>query len=314
MKHGGARNFGYGKQLHYATKQALADCYGEGRYGTRNSHEERLRFFSRFLEKRGVSDLADISPIHIAEYAEHILALVDRGKLEVSTAQNRLSSVNVLLEFVRDDNDLRIRPSSVVGKRSRSRTCPPQGYDSEVVESLCDEIEFHGFWRVAGLVRLCRYFGLRIREASLLVISEAADQAMTEGSIHLSLGAKGGRSRRKPRCIPASPAGIRALVGLSERLPIGTNLIPRTKTFYQWNNHVHRIYRIYRDTQSLTGGPHELRTSYACDRYREISGRDAPVITSARNESCDREARLTIALELGHRRASVVSAYIGAAK
>ena len=40
-KVGGNRNFGYGKQMAWAGKQALKDRYGNGHYGTTASHAER---------------------------------------------------------------------------------------------------------------------------------------------------------------------------------------------------------------------------------------------------------------------------------
>lgn len=38
---GGNRNYGYGKQLVWAGKNALADRYGQGHFSTRATHEER---------------------------------------------------------------------------------------------------------------------------------------------------------------------------------------------------------------------------------------------------------------------------------
>lgn len=38
---GGNRNYGYGKQLVWAGKNALVDRYGQGHFSTRATHEER---------------------------------------------------------------------------------------------------------------------------------------------------------------------------------------------------------------------------------------------------------------------------------
>ncbi len=40
-KVGGERNFGYGKQMAWAGKNALADRYGDGHYGTQAAHGDR---------------------------------------------------------------------------------------------------------------------------------------------------------------------------------------------------------------------------------------------------------------------------------
>lgn len=53
----GRRNFGYGKQMAWAGKQALRDRYGNGRYGTVAGHSERWRQFVAWCrEQRNVRD------------------------------------------------------------------------------------------------------------------------------------------------------------------------------------------------------------------------------------------------------------------
>ena len=46
---GGNRNYGYGKQLAWAGKNALADRYGQGHFSTRATHEERWNQFAYYL-------------------------------------------------------------------------------------------------------------------------------------------------------------------------------------------------------------------------------------------------------------------------
>ena len=58
---GGNRNYGYGKQLAWAGKNALADRYGQGHFSTRAAHEERWNRFARFLKTQGINDARKIT-------------------------------------------------------------------------------------------------------------------------------------------------------------------------------------------------------------------------------------------------------------
>ena len=61
---------------------------------------------------------------------------------------------------------------------------------------------------------------------------------------------------------------------------------------------------------------HDLRAAYACERYKIITGMDAPVLSGKResSKSIDRKAREMIARELGHNRIDVVASYLGSAQ
>ncbi|MGI9273656.1 MAG: hypothetical protein ACR2PT_02195 [Endozoicomonas sp.] len=61
---------------------------------------------------------------------------------------------------------------------------------------------------------------------------------------------------------------------------------------------------------------HDLKAAYACERYRQMTGMDAPVIAGQRkcSRQTDRKARAVIAQELGHHRRDVVASYIGSSK
>ena len=58
---------------------------------------------------------------------------------------------------------------------------------------------------------------------------------------------------------------------------------------------------------------HGLRHAYAQDRYKELTGRVAPVIDNktAKRDVLDKVARLQIARELGHGRKDVTNSYLG---
>ena len=58
---------------------------------------------------------------------------------------------------------------------------------------------------------------------------------------------------------------------------------------------------------------HGLRHAYAQDRYKEITGRDAPVRSNETvpRDQIDKVARLQISQELGHNRMEVTNCYLG---
>ncbi len=64
--------------------------------------------------------------------------------------------------------------------------------------------------------------------------------------------------------------------------------------------------------QHTGGGLHDLRASYACERYEALTGHAAPC---AGGEIADRDrdqaARLAVAEELGHGRAEITAEYVG---
>ena len=63
----GRRNFGYGKQMDWAGKQALRERYGNGRYGTVAGHTERWRQFVAWCRRERCQRTKIIDP-RIGQY------------------------------------------------------------------------------------------------------------------------------------------------------------------------------------------------------------------------------------------------------
>ncbi|MCP5002065.1 MAG: integrase, partial [Hyphomicrobiales bacterium] len=128
-KVGGERNFGYGKKLDWAGKNALADRYGSGHYATRAAHVERWGQFVSYAKAEGIKDARAMTHEVIVAYGECLAGQVDSGTMAVAYAQNLLSSVNVILETMRGDRQLRVSPAALVGKRRHVRDTAPAGLD-----------------------------------------------------------------------------------------------------------------------------------------------------------------------------------------
>lgn len=317
-KVGGGRNYGYGKALAWAGKNALKDRYGAGHYGTVAAHEERWKRFVTFLKEQcHIKDTRDIQKEHIERYGQHLEQQVSNRKMKVAYAQNLLSSVNVVLSTLRSDNHLTISPSKLVGERTVVREYSPRTVEQTELKRAQQILSTKNEKHLLFLTSLCRTFGLRFREASLLNVSRALKQSRKEGRINITVGTKGGRGKHADRWVPVPPQGHKLLEQIHKALKLENqkNLIPEHKNYIQWRSHAYSQWRLTTRETEIRGF-HDLRAAYACERYQEITNHPAPVITGQRTASktLDHKARSILAKELGHNRTNILVAYIGSAK
>ena len=312
-KVGGSRNFGYGKRMEWAGKQALRDRYGAGRYATVAAHADRWRQFVAWCrEAHEVRDARAVDRDVVQDYGRMLADRVAADQVSVAYAQNLLSTVNVVLESMRGDRQVRIAPAIVVGQRRLVRAEAPAGLDRVAVRQCADHLRSAGHERVAAVVELAREFGLRLREASMLDARAALRQATKQGVVNITAGTKGGRGHHVDRWVPVSATAIDCLVRAATAQQGHRNLIPPDLSWRQWNTRVHHVWADVRHRYGLTK-LHDLRAAYACERYRDLTGSVAPVVAGRRqaDRSTDRAARQIIAQELGHARCDVVAAYVG---
>jgi len=315
-KVGGGRNFGYGKRLAWAGKNALQDRYGPGHFGTVASHLHRWNLFVSFLKTEcGVKDARDITIDLVDRYGSQLKQQVDTGSKKVAYAQNLLSTVNVVLTALRGDNHLAVSPSTLVGERTVVREYSPRTVDYSQLNHALKALESKNERPVLLVASLCRELGLRFREASLLNVHTALKQSRTGGRTNISEGTKGGRGKHADRWVSVSPQAQALLQQACGEAGPNKNLIPEQHNYVQWRNHAYAQWRLATDKTGIRGF-HDLRAAYACERYQQITGRPAPVMSDGRTatKAQDHHARTIIALELGHNRINVVSAYVGSAK
>ncbi len=314
-KTGGRRNFGYGKQMAWAGKNALADRYGEGRYATRATHAGRWQRFVAFAREAGIRDARQVDRELVTAYGRHLADQVRQGEMTVSYAQNRLSTVNVVLEAMRGDRQLRVSPAALVGQRAHVRSTAPAGLERERLERALQVLKGHDETRIAAVAGLARELGLRFREASLLDARGALVQARHLGRVNITEGTKGGRGREVDRWVPVTERALRTLMRAAEVQGKGRNLVPGAMSFSQWKAHAYHVWSSVAGQHGLHGF-HELRAAYACERYRQLTGAAAPAVAGRRgvDKATDRAARQVISRELGHGRIDVVAAYVGSAR
>ncbi|MDH0621175.1 integrase domain-containing protein [Pseudomonas fulva] len=310
------RNFGYGRQLSYAGPQALKDMFGGGHYGTVKAHCDRWQAFVKWCrseEGPGINDARQIDRKVLADYAAYLRDVVGRGDLAVSTAQNRLSSVNRTMAALRGDEYVKLpSPSKALGmQRSGVRHSVPQGQDREQVKQIVDTLCRHHQLRAAAIVLLARATGMRLREAILADLLRLSREADDLGRINIQDGTKGGRAGASaPRWIAVDDNVRGALEFARQVSPAGSrNLIAPNESYLNVLQVVARPARDVLHAHNLKGF-HELRAAYACARYEQITQHRAP-INGGQCCQLDRKARWQISYELGHRRIDVVAAYIG---
>ncbi|HCU0649209.1 TPA: integrase domain-containing protein [Pseudomonas aeruginosa] len=311
------RNFGYGRQLSYAGPQALKDMFGGGHYGTVRAHCDRWQAFVKWCRSEqgpGINDARLIDREVLADYAAYLRDMVRRGDLAVSTAQNRLSSVNRTMAALRGDQYVKLpSPSKALGmQRTGVRHSVPQGQDREqvkqIVDALCDQQQL----RAAAIVLLARATGMRLREAVLADLPRLSREAKELGRINIQDGTKGGRAgATAPRWISVDNHVRGALEFARQVSPAGSrNLIAPHESYLNLLQESIRPARDIMHAHNLKGF-HELRAAYACERYEQITQHPAPISSGQCcqvDRHLDREARRQISYELGHGRIDVIAA------
>lgn len=265
----------------------------------------------------GINNARQIDRKVLADYAAYLRDVVRRGDLAVSTAQNRLSSVNRTMAALRGDQCVKLSsPSKALGmQRTGVRQLVPQGQDREQVKQIVDALCSRHQLRAAAIVLLARATGMRLREAILADLPRLSREASNLGRINIQVGTKGGRAGASaPRWIAVDDHVRSALEFARQVSPAGSrNLIAPNESCRNFLQEILRPARDILHGHNLKGF-HELRAAYACERYQQITHHRAPVNGGKCfqvAERLDREARRQISYELGHGRIDVVAAYIG---
>lgn len=310
----GGRNFGWGSKMAYAGHNALRTAHGGGHHGTVAAHSGRWGQFVNWAKSQGVKDARDVTQQLLDTYAKELSSKVAAGEMKPSYAQNLVSSANTTLSALREDSAISVRPS-VVGARSTVRADAPGGVDRAAVGRAADALRAAGHERAASVIELARDLGLRQKEAALLDARDALDQARRTGKCNITEGTKGGRGREVDRLVPVSNNALATLERAAAVQDAGRNLIPENHSWAQFSAHVKGVALPALRNEGL-GTIHDLRAAYACQRYAERTGHQAPVIEGRRTATRDddRKARQVITEELGHGRIDVVSEYVGGRK
>lgn len=283
--------------------------------GTIKTHCSRLPDFIKFTKSQGLSarDAAKFPADHLSNYAADVARRYHHGEIKkISTAHSYITAINKTFESLTGKNP-GLSPTKEIGvNRSEIRETVPTGLDSKEAESVADQLA-QDYPRTAATINLERSLGLRAKEAALMNCKVALKEAEKKGRVNVTEGTKGGRGQNVDRYVPITkPEQLRALREAAAVQGNGKNLIPGNKTWVQHYNHNRYVLGRH---QSLIDNQHDLRAGYACQRYKELTGHDAPVCRlageSGPDKQVDKNAREILSKELGHNRVDVTNSYLG---
>jgi hypothetical protein len=305
-----ARNFGWGKNLAFAGGQALRARFGGGHFSSQDTHEARWDQAVAFLKAQNIRDAHLIDQAALDSYAAEVADRVTDNLIGVRYAQNLLSTANVVLGAIREDNLVTVSPREWVGARTHVRNTIPGGIDIATVSACMAELRGAGLPRSAAVVGLARSLGLRLRESILADLPRLAKEAEAMGRVNIQEGTKGGRTA--PRWVPVTANAITAIQDAIDASPLGSrNLLATGEQLVDLYFGEMRVARAILKRYTIKGF-HDLRAAFACARYEQLCGAPAPVIAQAiPDRDRDLAARETVGAELGHGRVDVVGAYVG---
>lgn len=264
---------------------------------SRQGKIERIKCINHDLQSMGYV----LRNIHSLK-ARHVTALVahwKERKLSVGRIKNLMSDLRFISSAINKTSIVKNNRDYDIGARHAV-----SGVNRAIVNP-----DFSGISdpRLHASVQLQRVFGLR-REECLKIKPNIADRnnfLKLEGS-----WTKGGVGRMIPIRTEEQRFWLEQAKILVNQ---NDSMIPNDKTYLQQR-------RYYDRTTGAAGfnNLHGLRHAYAQERYRELSGWDAPVNggrqrseLSKDEQAIDRKVRRMISGELGHSRVAVTRIYLG---
>jgi hypothetical protein len=314
-------NFGKGRQLGYAVKQALDDYYSRvSHYSTRSTHKQRAVTFVQFCRRHSIKDARDIDREFVLSFGQYVRQRIEGEfqwsdgavdtSISVAYAHNLISTVNVIMRAFRGDNALKISGKQDLGvcrKSVRTRQIQADVVDAK---DAADRAIVAGFERGSAVILMARAWGMRVREAILADLDRMMREIKRTGEAAILEGCKGGRKSRD-RTIRANEFRMEALNFAIEVRPKGSkNLLSETdnmkKFLLRELNPCRSILK-----QACVPTFQELRAGFAQDVYEEILAGPSPLRQPVRDKVLDRIARAEVSRQLGHNRIRVASAYVG---
>lgn len=307
-------NYGLGsREMAKAAKFAMLTEAKEGRtsFGTAAAVSDRFSKFAQFAKEHGTKWLEQVDRDLVQAYGQQLAQAVERGELAASTAQNLVSAVNTVMATATRGAWESVSPTKdcSIEQRSAIRSEPINSLNREKVSLAAQIASERVSERAAAVIELARDLGLRSKEASLLDAQKALRDAIQTGKVTIESGTKGGRTREIPI---TSERQIETLQKAAEAQGNARAVMDPTTNWKSWREGELRAAREIVQEVTGDGGLHDLRAAYAAERYEQLTGTAAPVMTDDRvDKEVDREARLVIAEELGHGRWEVTNEYLG---
>lgn len=270
----------------------------EGSYATQASREKMLMRFAEDLVLQGyrLNRIQGLKPKHI----EAAVKYWQQIPLSIATIKNRMSALRNMCDKINKPNIIPSNDNLNIGKRKYIPSKNRAIFNPDFSKISNDYIFIS--------LQLQRVFGLR-REESLKIKPHVADKGSQLAL--LPTWCKGGRGR----FVPIRTEEQRYWLDRAKELAneYGLSLIPLGKSYIQQRE----VY----DKQVQRAGLnnlHGLRHAYAQQRYKEITGWEAPInggpiskVLTEEQKAMDKRARLIITEELGHSREQITVNYLG---
>lgn len=308
-----SRNYGLGsRDMSSAGRIALDQATGRGElsFASVDAIADRFSKFASYAKAEGIGRMERIDADQVREYGRKLADLVQRGDMAASYAQNLVSAVNTVMTQATRGEWQSVSPTRECGieQRSAIREDAPTGFDRQTFSRAMEAMRESGMARQACIAELAREFGLRSKEASLLDTRSALAEARQAGTVTISEGAKGGRTREISLSSATQLEALSRAAGVQGK---SRNLIPAEASWREWREGALRDGREAIQAHGIDDY-HDLRAAYACERYETLTGHAAPVMGGhIEDRQADRDAREQISHELGHDRIEVVAEYIG---
>lgn len=273
------------------------------------ANADRFNLFAAFAKERGVCRMERIDDTLVIEYGRQLAARVAAGDMKPSYAQNLISAINTVLCLATAGRWRSVSPTKdcQIPKRSNVRTRAPDGIDLARFDAAIALLDKPG----QAFTKMLRDFGLRTKESALLDCSRALREALENQQITVVRGTKGGKAR------VVKITYLRQIETLQVAAQVqgkAKNLIPGGESWAKFQAGSMRNIREILQAQGIKN-LHDLRASFACARYEQITGFQAPVFThEIPDRDLDLRARTEISIELGHERVEVVNGYVGGRK
>lgn len=287
--------------IKHELKRSIHQVLSRNKDGSFATQADRQKILNRFAEDLvslgyGLKHIQGLKTKHIQAITEYWKS----QQLANATIKNRLAALRYLAGKINKNNlvpsndSLKIEARSYIPKKNRALVNPD-------FSKITNEYIYVS-------LQLQRVFGLR-REESLKIKPFVADRG---GHLYLQPSwCKGGRER----VIPIRTAEQREWLEKAKALAKNekNSLIPEGKSYIQ--------HRYIYDKQVQRGdlrNLHGLRHAYAQQRYKELTGWEAPINggptskqLTKEQKAIDYQARMILTEELGHGREAITVNYCG---
>ncbi|MGA1847592.1 integrase domain-containing protein [Deferribacter abyssi] len=304
-----------------------------GNEGTIKKTVTAIRKLAKFAkEELELKNLAKLHPEHMKEFAQYLRDEVGDGDISKAHAANIISSLNRIFDHYGQDTLKLSAEAEGLNRGTRYYNIDRSvnyNLHKQFTNYLTEKFISTGDHRFEALriqVEMEREFGLRFKESAL---HDAKGIHKRDHLLDVVKGTKGGQPRQVPIRDEKGYELLSYAKNLKNEFGYTKSLIPDDYSFNKWQNFAYNVVKDFNERFNCNYHFHGERHAYAQNRYLELTGFDAPVVSGFTNGSylevmaeyyqisideakdLDYEARMIISEELGHHRIDVTNYYLG---